>query len=326
MELIERYIYAVTRHLPLNQRQDVADELRGTIEDTLDEKGTRLKKNIESILLELGDPDTLAEKYIGVKHYIIGPTFYSAYIRIMKYAFAIGLPTTFIVNLIIGLTDTTPTLISLLLTAFGNTAAAAIQIVFWISLTFFILERSGIDAKELADKKGLWNPSMLPQLPVQRQIPLSEVITDFFTYAFIIALPFLAQSFFALRTGTQNIPIFNPEIWAVGTGITIGFGIIGCLIALIKLSKHAWNKPLAIFNLLFAVSFSIFLVASYLSITIANPELLTYIQQHSANSDLGEIIAWTQWIVGASIAATVTIWIFEATKPVIAVFRKKNKD
>ncbi len=37
-ELIKRYIYAVTKHLPENKRQDVGRELESLIEETLAER------------------------------------------------------------------------------------------------------------------------------------------------------------------------------------------------------------------------------------------------------------------------------------------------
>ena len=37
-ELIERYIYAVTRHMPSDMKKDVADELTSIIQDMLEEK------------------------------------------------------------------------------------------------------------------------------------------------------------------------------------------------------------------------------------------------------------------------------------------------
>ena len=76
MNLIERYIYAVTRHLPVDQREDVADELKSMIEDQLDEIGSRSKKDVEKVLISLGDPENLARRYKGGKQYLIGPAFY----------------------------------------------------------------------------------------------------------------------------------------------------------------------------------------------------------------------------------------------------------
>ena len=37
-ELIKRYIYAVTKHLPENKRQDVGLELQSLIDETLSER------------------------------------------------------------------------------------------------------------------------------------------------------------------------------------------------------------------------------------------------------------------------------------------------
>ena len=38
LDLIERYIYAATKRLPKKQREDVAQELRGLIDDMLNER------------------------------------------------------------------------------------------------------------------------------------------------------------------------------------------------------------------------------------------------------------------------------------------------
>ena len=49
MEMINRYIYAVTQKLPQSQRKDIADELRGLIEDMLEERagqGTGKKNEV----------------------------------------------------------------------------------------------------------------------------------------------------------------------------------------------------------------------------------------------------------------------------------------
>lgn len=43
MAMIDRYIYAVTEKLPQTERQDIASELRGLIEDMLKAKTDRNK-------------------------------------------------------------------------------------------------------------------------------------------------------------------------------------------------------------------------------------------------------------------------------------------
>ena len=65
-DLIDRYIYAVTRRLPHKARADIDAELRGLIEDMLEEKTGGLPpspSDIHAVLAKLGTPGELAEKY-----------------------------------------------------------------------------------------------------------------------------------------------------------------------------------------------------------------------------------------------------------------------
>lgn len=66
-DLIERYLYAITRHLPSAQRSDVAEELRTLISDMLDERCGSLPptaKDVRVVLTELGTPGEMVRKYV----------------------------------------------------------------------------------------------------------------------------------------------------------------------------------------------------------------------------------------------------------------------
>ncbi len=87
-DLMERYIYAVTRRLPRKQQEDLSQELRGLIDDMLTERcGGRSpeEKDLRVVLTEIGSPQELYEKYNedGEK-YLIGPPYYSTYKFVMK--------------------------------------------------------------------------------------------------------------------------------------------------------------------------------------------------------------------------------------------------
>ena len=325
MNLIEQYIYAVTKHLPVAQREDVADELRSMIMDELEEKSSRSKKNIEAVLLKLGDPDTLARKYVGSKQYIIGPTLYPSYIRLLKYGFMIGLPIAFVLSLILNLSESPASLINLLVESVGNTVAAGIQIIFWISLTFFIIERSGVDTKEFAKSNGLWNPSMLPQLPTRRQIPISEVVADLFAYLFFIVVPIIAPRFIGTTVNGTFTPIFDPALWSIVTIPIILTGLVGLTLSLVKLFKRNWSRSLAIANLLFALTISALLIIAFLNVQIINPELLVVLQAHTESSTIAQLSAWASWTIGISIAVTIVIYLYEAIKRMILAFKPTRK-
>ncbi|WP_396126128.1 HAAS signaling domain-containing protein [Anaerobacillus sp. CMMVII] len=106
MELINRYIYAVTERLPEAQRADIAKELRGLIEDMLEERvggGDPAKGDIEEVLLELGDPVSFADKYRGTKRYLIGPDLFTPYYTILKivlFAIAVAMSVVLVIEVI----------------------------------------------------------------------------------------------------------------------------------------------------------------------------------------------------------------------------------
>ena len=97
-DLIERYIYAVTRQLPKKQREDVAQELRGLIDDMLNERCgeiTPTEKDIRIVLTELGTPQELSAQYDeDAKKCLIGHPYYSTYkfvLKIVLFAAAVGI-------------------------------------------------------------------------------------------------------------------------------------------------------------------------------------------------------------------------------------------
>ena len=64
-DLIERYIYAVTKQLPKKNREDVSMELRGLIDDMLSERCAvePTERDVRDVLTELGTPRELYAKY-----------------------------------------------------------------------------------------------------------------------------------------------------------------------------------------------------------------------------------------------------------------------
>src|SRR5688572_6124483 len=104
MEMIERYVYVVTHRLPEAQREDVANELRATIEDMAADqaKGEPVTDTqIAAALEQLGDPGQLADKYTRPRGYLIGPAWYETYIKTLKRTLYIALPAAAIVTFIV---------------------------------------------------------------------------------------------------------------------------------------------------------------------------------------------------------------------------------
>ncbi|HWS29775.1 MAG TPA: hypothetical protein VN512_06605 [Clostridia bacterium] len=87
-DMIERYVFQASRHMPRAGREDAARELRALINDMLAERANGLpptKKQLEAVFVELGSPKELGAKYRGTEgRVLIGPAIYPLYIKIVK--------------------------------------------------------------------------------------------------------------------------------------------------------------------------------------------------------------------------------------------------
>ena len=77
-ELINRYVYEVTRRVPKEQRDEIELELRELIGDMLE------GLTLDQVFAKLGDPAVFARKYREDKNYVISPEYYDNYVWVMK--------------------------------------------------------------------------------------------------------------------------------------------------------------------------------------------------------------------------------------------------
>ena len=90
MNLIDKYIAEVGKHLPRRQRADIEAEIRSTLEDMLEERNQAEASNeaqVIELLKEYGEPRKVAESYIGPR-YLIGPRLYPTFELIVKIVLA----------------------------------------------------------------------------------------------------------------------------------------------------------------------------------------------------------------------------------------------
>ncbi len=213
-ELIKRYIYAVTKHLPENKRQDVGRELLSLIEETLAERslcGQPTDAETKAVLMQLGRPAELALKYDPhAKDALIGQPHFSVYLRVLKIVLlAVTLGMT-IASLLEGITGFEGNVFAFFGNVLGNIWQALLGAFAWVTVIFAILYQKDVKldfaAEDLDD---------LPAVPEKHQIiKLSDIIASFiFTILFLILfvvvpqinLPFLWQ-------GSGLISIFNAEV------------------------------------------------------------------------------------------------------------------
>jgi len=316
MKLIERYVYAVTKHMPDDQRQEVAKELRANIEDMLEDKGSRSEKHIKQVLIELGDPDVLAATYRGSKQYVVGPEYYPVYVRTLRLVAAIGLPLAFALNAIARVVQDGFSVGALIGTSVATLITVTAHIVFWTTLVFVIIERTKTSRQQAF---GEWTPDSLPELLAKQHIPTSEVITDFVGYGFIALLPYISGQFLGYKENGAFVETLNPALWDWAPFIT-AIGVLGLIKAGLKLYTKNWTMRLASFNVLVNAAAIAGLLLLYANTDIINPDMVRVIQQHATDSSI-EIPQIIDWVFLIGIMSTVCTYIFDS---VMSVLKSRN--
>lgn len=81
-DLIERYVYSVTKRLDDKKKKDIENELKANIYDMLGDDLS--EENTIKVLKQLGKPSVLALEFKDKKAYVISPEIYDDYIRVLK--------------------------------------------------------------------------------------------------------------------------------------------------------------------------------------------------------------------------------------------------
>lgn len=248
-DVIERYIYQVIRRLPPAQRDDIKKELQGLIEDMLSERTDHpAKEDVDAVLMELGKPWELANKYRDSKRYLIGPEYFEFYIFILKIvlgATAFGM----IVAMTVTMVTSPPQDIALgIASFFGSIFMALLQAFAWLTFGFAMAERYSKKKLNFPDEK--WKPSDLPPVPVQkatikRSEPIAGIIFTLIVMIVFNVAPQILSVYVAGDTLTV-VPIFNLEIWPSIIGVFNFLFILGICKEFVRLLFGKYNMTLAV--------------------------------------------------------------------------------
>ncbi len=270
MDIVERYIYAVTRKLPEKQRGDIECELRSLIEDMLADRtggGPTGEVDVEEVLKELGDPAQLADNYRAGKKYLIGPDNYDTYFLVLKIvtaAVSFGITLAIVIGYFV---KPPQDLLELLGGYLGSLIGAVFQAFAWVTIIFALFEHFNVSLGREFREGDQWKVSDLPELPSRdaRIKPVEAIVGLLFT---VIAVVFFntAEHLIGIYTMaeegiTKVIPLFNREVFRSLLPLVNIMLAIGAVKELLKLAIGRWTSPLAFTNLVFnALSFSLFFI------------------------------------------------------------------
>ncbi|WP_026561480.1 hypothetical protein [Bacillus sp. J37] len=284
MNLIEIYIQEVTRRLPEKSRSDIALELRSTIEDMLPDDYN--EEDVKKVLEKLGSPVSLASGYRDQPMHLIGPRYFDVYMSLLKMILPIAAMISLISMLaeyFIGYTGS-EAIINVALQVMGEgiwrIIEVGMQVFFWVTLTFAILERTdkGKEGIPLTNSLQKWTPDDLKTItyvPKKKAISKVEVFGGLMWTAIWATLYFYANHLVGVYRGGNEglefkIPALNQDVllqyWPIVV-IVIGLEI---LLSLYKLIKGQWTKRIALFNTVVQLVGTI-----VFTVILLNPNLLS---------------------------------------------------
>ncbi|WP_305783910.1 permease prefix domain 1-containing protein [Symbioplanes lichenis] len=203
--LIDRYVFTALRRVPEQQRADIDRELRASIADAVDARvdtGADHDTAVEQTLLELGDPDALADRYAGRRSYLLGPELFGTWRRVMKMLFTLVLPIV-VVALAVAEAVGGGNVGEVIGSAIGTLITVGVHMAFWTTAVFVLLERTGQGREEL----GLvWKPDDLPRYAEGRRVG-SQLVVDLVWITLLIAALVLQQFTFTAE------PLLDPAGW-----------------------------------------------------------------------------------------------------------------
>jgi hypothetical protein len=244
MMLLDRYLHAVRKKLPRNQRDDIVAELRDILLSQIEaEEGTlgrRLSDDeIAVILKRFGRPMTVAARY-GASNYLIGPTLYPAYLVSLKLvAWVVGpiAGLSLLVSVAIADDPLRVTATKLLVLAVTGLTHFAI-----ITLIFARIER----AAAFGTHADSWDPRSLPspqqlEPPPRLQLICSMLMMTFYLLLWIGILPVAAwiERLNAL-VGANPLPYGFAPVWAAVSPFVVALMLTSIVRDILALVRPYW--------------------------------------------------------------------------------------
>ena len=249
-ELIDRYIYAVTRQLPLKIRADVKLELEGLISDMLEERcGPILptEKDIRVVLTELGTPTELAAKYSGDEQQsLISGSYFVVYKQVLRIVLPIAAIATALSLVLSTVLDPPELMYMLALTILGQVIGGIIASVFQafaiITFIFAVLERN--QAK--LDRGDFF--ANLPQVPkrseeIKPYEPIIGIIFSVIGAALFLGIP---QILGIAINGSEWYAALNVDVLRSLWPAIVLWAVLGIFKESIKLIEGRYSLRLAI--------------------------------------------------------------------------------
>lgn len=224
MDLIERYVVEVGRHLPRQQRVDVQTELRSLLQDMVEDRAqTKVdkadEKVVTAVLLEMGHPEKVAASYQTRPQYLIGPQLFPVFKLVLSIVWVV-LAVVSVGSIVLSVWNSDDFLVditTLIIQAIPDFLGAAFSAFGSIAIVFAILERVIPESELNAEEEEEWDPRNLPTANNAQEMSRSELIAGIvFGLIFLMLLngfPKWAGLILIHNEQLTTVPLFSTHFY-----------------------------------------------------------------------------------------------------------------
>ena len=274
MDLLERYLQAVGRSLPLTTREDTLAELRANLLAQLDAQQEATghaptQPEIEALLLHHGHPAVVASRYLPQRS-LIGPELFPFYVLTLRRAMPLVVFISLIAYTVAAVAMREPPPFSVY--AVQSIARfIPVLLTWWATVTaIFALVEYSKGKLWNGNLAGAWKPSSLPALHgAPDRASLAKRIADFAMHCLLTA--------YLLATPFHPFLLLGPGVWylsAMSLALsppwhTIYTALLGLLIAQLFLKAimlfgpgARWQRPLELSMKLLGTAIIVWVIVS----------------------------------------------------------------
>ena len=259
MELLDRYLQAVKKHLPWHRQDDILAELRANLESQLEDKEAELGRPLtpaeaEAWLRQLGSPVQVAARF-QPQQYLIGPPIFPLYLYVLRLASMWTVVIYMIVSavaLVMG-----PGTVASVAEAALHLPFVLIQVAAWVTAIFAAVEFAATRCPEkcppIAGFYAKWSPSSLPPLepalaPGKKRRSyaqaVAEVIFGFLALAWLLLVPRFPFSMFGPGAAFVHASPFRiAPVWFTFYWWCVAINVVQLIWRCIDLLSGSWRRP-----------------------------------------------------------------------------------
>lgn len=302
--LVDRYVYTALRRVPERQRADIDRELRASIDDAVDARvdaGEAHDAAVQSALLELGDPERLADRYADRTEYLLGPSLFPVWRHVMITLFSAVLPIVVAVVLVIQLIDD-PAIGKVIGAAISATLNVGVHLAFWTTLVFVIVERTGAWHGGRGGLRVQWSLKDLPRYE-PGGMTKGQLASNLIWPVLLIAWLVLQQFTFTA------VPVLDPAQWSFWWPFLIVVVALRGAWAIWVYRSATWTRAAAVVNAILAVLVAVPMVWLLASDRFFNPEF-----HRLADLRGGDVQHWVSLILAAVVVMTTLYDIIDVAR------------